>query len=417
VFFENDDEQLHRKGKLADVCETGWACRASETTMRVARVRVFSILLCIFPATLSAQKISIGLVGGLGITNDYSGSGTRVYPFTFSRIDSVDTVVRSTTGRDFLIGPEFEIIFRHNFSLEVDAIHRRRILTEASTYAPPLVFGSQTLATYTNKTDGSTWDIPVLAKYQLPSFRGAFVEGGAAFRPWLYYVGNQRYGFVTGAGVKLHAHNLEIEPTMRYTRWGTSTPLYSPGIPAKPDQLEFLVGVSQPSESIRPSVFGRKLNVGLIGGFGLTGDFHSTSSYPSAKSKMVGFAMGVNLPRRFGIEVDGLYHPLILSEGQRSTALTWEFPVLTKYKLSTGGFQPLVELGPSFRSLGNLNNTSPGHYGVTAGLGGETRWRWVTVSPVVRFTRWAADGGPEYAGLSGGATIRNQVQLLFGFSF
>ena len=122
------------------------------------------------------------------------------------------------------------------------------------------------------------------------------------------------------------------------------------------------------------------------------------------------------LSKSLSLEVDGLYRPLILSEGQRATVLTWEFPVLAKYRLSAHGTRPFVELGPSFRTAGNLSGTNPSRYGVTSGAGVEARTRWLTVSPAFRFTRWTVDPvGDMFSPHT--YTIRNRAELLVGFSF
>ena len=68
--------------------------------------------------------------------------------------------------------------------------------------------------------------------------------------------------------------------------------------------------------------------------------------------------------------------------------LTWEFPLLAKYRFPTRRLQPLIELGPSFRATGNLNDADPSHFGITAGAGIETSLSRLKIAPVVRFTRW-----------------------------
>jgi hypothetical protein len=266
----------------------------------------------------------------------------------------------------------------------------------------------------------STWEVPLLVKYRLPAFRSdtfgsAFVEAGTSLRPWLYYGGGEREGYTAGAGFQVRRGGLNIEPMIRYTHWGAGQLLYRQARP-NPDQLEFLIGVRGGSTSVRPSAFGRKLMVGALGGFDLTGAFPAKGGYASVRSKFVGVLAESGLSKSLSLEVDALYHPLSLSEMQHATVLTWEFPVLVKYRFPARGVAPFVELGPSFRSTGNLSGTNPSHYGVTAGAGVETRQRWLAISPAIRFTRWRADpmgvvNGPDTF------TIRNQAELLVGFSF
>jgi hypothetical protein len=112
------------------------------------------------------------------------------------------------------------------------------------------------------------------------------------------------------------------------------------------------------------------------------------------------------------VEFDALYCPRVLSEGQRATVLTWEFPFLAKYRFSTPRLNPFLELGPSFRAAGNTNGTNPSRYGITAGAGIETKVHRLRVAPAIRYTYWTADPpGP----MSPASTIRNQVALLVGF--
>lgn len=67
-----------------------------------------------------------------------------------------------------------------------------------------------------------------------------------------------------------------------------------------------------------------------------------------------------------GIEPDGTLNSI-----SPSPVVTWEFPVLAKYRFSEGRFRPFIEAGPEFRTTGNLN-FSPSRYGGTAGFGIET---------------------------------------------
>ena len=122
-----------------------------------------------------------------------------------------------------------------------------------------------------------------------------------------------------------------------------------------------------------------------------------------------GAAIEVRLTPRLSIEVDGMY---------RLLHITWA-GVLPDGSLNSVSPSPVGHLGsfrcwPSiasvdarcgrlsrvvrpFRTTGNLN-FNPSHYGVTAGGGFETDWKGFTISPMVRYTRWAEEktyGGPR----------------------
>lgn len=118
------------------------------------------------------------------------------------------------------------------------------------------------------------------------------------------------------------------------------------------------------------------------------------------------------------MEVDGLYRPLhyTLEFNNGFTApfsvLTWELPLLAKYRLPLARTQPFVEAGPSLRWSGNQNGSSPSHIGVTAGIGVEASWRMLRVAPAARYTRWAADDADPL-----NRTKQDQLELLVGFSF
>jgi hypothetical protein len=84
--------------------------------------------------------------------------------------------------------------------------------------------------------------------------------------------------------------------------------------------------------------------------------------------------------------------------------------LLAKYRFHWWKTQPFAELGPSFRTAGNLNGTHPSHEGVTAGLGLEFHARKLNFAPALRYARWAADGVTAGGAKSG----PNQVEFLIG---
>ncbi len=138
---------------------------------------------------------------------------------------------------------------------------------------------------------------------------------------------------------------------------------------------------------------------------------------------VVGALFEARLSRRMALELDALYKPLHYQDGARvrdgvavsfapNTVVTWQFPVLLKYKLSLGAVNPFVEAGPAFRSAGNLNSSDPTHFGFSAGVGMETQWGRLRIAPRVRYTRWAEDDLALDA-----RTRSDQVELLAGFSY
>jgi hypothetical protein len=94
--------------------------------------------------------------------------------------------------------------------------------------------------------------------------------------------------------------------------------------------------------------------------------------------------------------------------------ITWEFPILAKYRLPGGRARPFIEGGPSFRTAGNLNGTNPSHFGVSGGVGVETRWLGLNFAPTLRYTRWTRDD-PNGV-FAQPTTRRDQLELLVSVS-
>jgi hypothetical protein len=86
--------------------------------------------------------------------------------------------------------------------------------------------------------------------------------------------------------------------------------------------------------------------------------------------------------------------------------------VLAKYQFQGRKMNPFVEVGPSFRTAGNLNTSDPSHHGLTAGTGFETNWRSLKIAPTVRYTLWAGDRHQS----SAAQTAPDQLEILVKFS-
>lgn len=201
--------------------------------------------------------------------------------------------------------------------------------------------------------------------------------------------------------------------------------------------------VSRSGESAPGESWKRRFSFGVAGGVALTDAFgyESTTSIPllaggppeqvglrsysTRKDYAVGPMIEVSLPwRGLLVEIDALYRPMSLTTAvvlpggtlnsvSPATVVTWEFPVLAKYRFTSGKVRPFIEAGPSFRASGNLNTAAPSVYGGTAGFGVEAHVGKVKISPVFRYTRWAADAA---VAPFGSPTKRDQVELLAGFS-
>ena len=171
----------------------------------------------------------------------------------------------------------------------------------------------------------------------------------------------------------------------------------------------------------------QQFSAGIVGGAALSSDFQSqpspTLTESTSKDYIVGGMLELSLPAHLSLEVDGLYRPMnflsFTSSIPRGTApgntvVTWEFPILAKYRFNNPKAAPFLELGPSFRTAGNLNDTSPSNHGITAGTGVEMTLHKLRILPEFRYTRWAAD---YIAQVYQPRTNPNQAEVLIGWSF
>ena len=279
-----------------------------------------------------------------------------------------------------------------------------------------------------------TWEWPILLKYRMPAVRGMhpFIEAGPSFRTRHDPVPGEpsQIGGTIGAGAEVRFGRFRVSPALRYTRWQFDGDF--PRIATKRDQLEFLTGISYATAVSSWRLGSRKLRFGLIGGTPLTGGFaemRQTEGLEEEQGYIGGLAVELDLSRRWSIKVNGLYRPLrahsvsiLEAPGYPSvesrfefTVVTWQFPVLAKYRLSPdGNIHPLLEVGPSFRAAGNLNGYNPSRYGVTVGGGIETDYKSAKISPVLRYTRWAKDPAGT---VPSARTQSNQVEVLVSFTF
>src|SRR5205814_5825386 len=99
------------------------------------------------------------------------------------------------------------------------------------------------------------------------------------------------------------------------------------------------------------------------------GDF-ACINYSALKSYAIRAKLEYRFATQFAVEADGTFHPLgytfagiepggTLNSVSPATVVTWEFPVLAKYRFALRGVKPFLEAGPSFRTTGNLNSANP----------------------------------------------------------
>jgi len=194
----------------------------------------------------------------------------------------------------------------------------------------------------------------------------------------------------------------------------------------------FFVAIAMVSQVI-PYALGQPLSFGIIAGASMTQDFQNREvgiptpvlAYSTPKRWMVGGMVALALPLHLSVEADGVYHELeftraavepngSLNSVSPAPVVTWEIPVLAKYRFSLPIAKPFVEAGPVFQTAGNLNGASPSHYGVAAGVGVEfSEWK-LRIAPQVRYSRWVRDQDVTYFAPS---TVQNQADFLVSVSF
>lgn len=374
--------------------------------------------------TANAQNLTFGAITGTNLTDDVR-SGRAEFPGGTlpSGETTSSTYIVDPGGRRFIIGLKMEYRLPRHWAIEFNALHREWKSTSANIISPPIelpdgtkfsVFGPFTRTL-------TTWEFPILAKYRLPlRTLHPFVEAGPSFRPAGTGSGLSHAGISAGGGVELQAGGFRFAPTLRYTRWSTANAGF---FGAVPNQVEFLVGIDRPSTELGFRAFGQRLSIGGIVGIGLGRDFKPPVSdfapVPESNSGIYGLMIEASLTKSLAVEVDGLYRPLHGSDDEfgrsvRFAHLTWEFPVLLKYRfLNHARVRPIVEAGPSFRAEGNLNLQRVSHYGVTMGAGIETKISRLKISPIVRYTHWGDSKGSPFQPQA----WTNQTQVLLSFAF
>jgi hypothetical protein len=408
---------------------------AGENLRRFCWVGTLALILIAHDAF--GQRVSFGSVGGTNLTRDFPVTRDPHVPLSVIEID------RYSNHRGLIAGISVEVDLGRGLSVEGNALHRQLELRLRS------VFPDGTIQEGV-RTEVGTWEWPILLKYGLPAFRATrpFIEAGPSFRTRHNPVPTEpsQVGGTVGTGVELRFGRFRVSPALRYTRWQYDGDF--PRISTKRDQLEFLTGISYVTSVPSWRLGNRKLRFGLIGGVPLTGGLvrlRHPERLEEEQGYLGGLAVELELNRRLSIEVNGLYRPfrahrygaVFDSTGLRPdetafefTVVTWQFPVLAKYRLLPNTkVEPVLEGGPSFRTAGNLNGYNPSRFGVSAGGGIEWSYRALKIGPVLRYTRWARDANPVRAplvpasqfipapALSSPRTAANQVELLVGLTF
>ncbi len=191
--------------------------------------RLLFLTLFVSSTGLFGQTFSVGLKGGLGLTDSFSS-------------DSIDGNPLSGPGsKDYVIGPTFEIRLPFSLAVEADALYR------------PLHFTAFQASSFTGGQSITSWEIPIVGKYRFHApLVKPYVEAGPTFRA----LGNlgpvvsgfsekiSEKGFTVGAGVDFKVPFVRISPEIRYSHWGADNTSLGSVVTSNQNQAELLVGVS-----------------------------------------------------------------------------------------------------------------------------------------------------------------------------
>jgi len=208
----------------------------------------------------SAQLVSVGVKGGLPLTDNFHTGGTVGV--------GMFTVAYSTKTKRYTVGPAVTFRLPRRLAVEVDALYRH--LDYGTVGSGKLIFGDVGVAYSWRTTSASRLDIPMLVRWPVPS--RVYVVAGPALAVHYGFIAHyhnivdallgghsdtsgtsteepgdlQRRvatGVVFGAGYDGRAGRLHIKPEFRYSRWITRA--FGNGGPdfySQPNELEFLLG-------------------------------------------------------------------------------------------------------------------------------------------------------------------------------
>jgi hypothetical protein len=133
-------------------------------------------------STGSAQQLSVGFVGGVGLTKDFP---LTEYSTPADAYGNPASWFQFRTGpKSFIAGASLEGRLWRRFSIEANVL--RRPMTATMNFKTFPVSGPGTSSSVTS-TEVKTWEFPVLLKYSFAPARWAggarpFLEAGPSFR-------------------------------------------------------------------------------------------------------------------------------------------------------------------------------------------------------------------------------------------
>ncbi len=197
-----------------------WRVDCSKFCMSATSVWILLLLM----ASASAQPISVGIKGGVPLTD------------AFETLRGNSSSYATNTKR-YIIGPAIQLNLPARISIEGAALYKR-IGFQYEQFAPASPASAKVVA--------NAWEFPVTLKYAfLPGPIRPYVETGASFRHIsgirqvrnaLNTTGNlvntsfdsapefnkkTDIGLVFGGGLEFKVTRVRLSPGIRYTRWGS----------------------------------------------------------------------------------------------------------------------------------------------------------------------------------------------------
>ncbi len=170
------------------------------------------------------------------------------------------------------------------------------------------------------------------------------------------------------------------------------------------------------------AAFAQPFGIGIKAGIPLTDAFNVQSPNPfdyaaDTRRYTVGGYVELRLPLRFSVELDGLYQPYEFRSAVpfpvQTSASSWQFPLVAKYKILPGPIKPYIEGGVAFARLTNIGEVPEldheNNFGIVAGAGIEFKLGPVRISPEIRYNNWT----DRFFNSPGGYLRSNQNQATF----
>jgi len=347
-------------------------------------------LFLIFTASLFAQTVEVGAVGGVPLTHVFTAD-TLNPNGAFGLCGECG--VQHTLP--YVVGPAIQIHLWRPLYLDAQGLYSRADYTFISTS----VTGSTGIIHAFSRSGVDRWEVPILLKIQLKPWRlvHPFAAAGVSFQHGQQFVffppgphgevdinTDSAIGATFAAGASFGSRWVRPSIEVRYTRWAEQPLVTAPTtVTAKRDEAQFLAGLMFAVKSDRPdasgilegSPLGRRVSLGIKGGLLLTDALSARMSETSnlfvfgtclecGTSRTLPYAVGPALEIRIAGGLSATAEVLYshanynhISTGkiasfaavaeEKHAVGRWEAPLLLKYSLKMGGLTPFIAAGAS----------------------------------------------------------------------